>query len=111
MFIEAKVKPFQTKSWIIDKEWEKFIAGTTSRVSSSNLFTQMYHKVRFVGALKEGGIRELKSGVRFPDSSSKQIRKIGNNEVVMRAVEKIELHLDNVYYLALVPEFPQNLLL
>jgi len=104
IFIEAKVKPIQTSKWSIHREWQQFLNGTEGRLSSSNLFTQLYHKVRLVEGLREGGIEALQSGLNFPSCSRKTPRKIGSNEVVLRAARLIQRHLDTVYYVCIIPE-------
>ena len=109
VFVEAKVKTFQRAHWTIDDEFREFTSGTRTKVGSSNLFAQLYHKVRMVAGLRQGGIPALQVGIDFPKSSSRQIRKIGNNGVVLRAVEKLAEHLEKVYYLAILPEQPANL--
>jgi len=103
VFVEAKVKPCQAPPWRIEQEFDRFWAGTQGTVDSSNLFTQMYHKVRFSQALRVGWT-QLEQGVRFPPSSSKATRKIGNNAVVRRAVEKMRPYIGCTYFLALVPD-------
>ena len=107
VFLEAKVKPSQASSWRIEDEFQRFTAGTAGKLHSSNLFTQLYHKVRLVSALKHGGSAEIERGVPFPDSSTRSRRKIGSNPVVLRAVKQIELFLSQVRYVALVPEEPE----
>jgi hypothetical protein len=107
MFLQAKVKPSQASLWRIEEEFQRFTAGTGGRLHSSNLFTQLYHKVRFVSALKHGGIAELQRGVPFPSPSTRSRRKIGSNPVVLRAAKQIELFLAQVRYVALVPEEPE----
>lgn len=106
VFIEAKVKSSQASGWTIQGEYQKFTGGLASKVGSSNLFTQLYHKVRFVTALKHGGLNSLCDGVPFPPSSTRPIRKIGGNKVVLRAVNLISPHIGNVRYLAVVPDSP-----
>ena len=45
VFIEAKVKTFKKKEWLIKNEFEKFRAGVEDKkVSVSNLFAQLYQK-------------------------------------------------------------------
>jgi hypothetical protein len=109
MFIEAKVKPYQLKTWHIEREWEKFIQGTKGRLGSSNLFTKLYHKLRMVDTLREGGLERLQHGVPFPPCSTKQLRKIGRNKVVLSAVKRLEQFLDESYYLAILPDEPENM--
>ena len=109
IFAEAKVKPSQSLRWTIEGEFEKFVDGVGSRLSSSNLFTQLYHKLRMVNSFSNGGLPALQSGVSFPDCSSKPVRKIGNNPIVLKAIKKISKHLDDVYYLAVVPDSTRNI--
>lgn len=104
VFTEAKVKPFQVSEWQIQQEYQDFIAGTRTKGSSSNLFTQLYHKVCLADVLKRGALDGLANGVEFPASSSKATRNIGRNGVVLKAVEELRRYLDQVYFLALVPD-------
>lgn len=106
VFVEAKVGA----TWSIQKEFEGFVEGTSTEVSSSNLFTQLYHKVRLVDALCQRGIAGLQEGTVFPQSSTKRLRKIGTNSVVLRAVEMLAEHRDETYYVALVPDKPDELM-
>jgi hypothetical protein len=104
VFVEAKAGT----GWSIEKEFRGFVDGAQTQVSSSNLFTQLYHKVRLVTGLRQGGIPALKKGLTFPQSSTKRIRKIGGNQVVLNAVSLLAEHLDETYYVALVPEPTDN---
>ncbi len=108
VFIEAKVKSFQKSSWSIEEEYSKFRAGTKSTVRSSNIFTQLYHKVRLVNGLRTGGINALQAGIPFPKSSSKPTRKIGKNKVVLEAVSRLKAYLDTTYYITLIPDAPDR---
>ncbi|MFX0204324.1 MAG: hypothetical protein ACFFCW_50140 [Candidatus Hodarchaeota archaeon] len=109
IFVEAKVKPFQKGQWTAEDEFNKFKAGLESTVSSSNLFTQLYYKVRLMNGLREGGLDALKEVTNFPRSSSKQVRKIGSNKVVLRAVRRLEAYLNRTYYIAIVPDEPARI--
>ena len=117
VFIEAKVKTYSKKPWLISDEFNKFIQpikkikeeDSENRVSSSNLFTQLYYKQRLTKTLKTGGIACLKKGVRFRDVFTKTERKIGSNAVVLKAVEKLKEYLDDTFYVALVPDSDKNL--
>ena len=104
IFVEAKAK----KSWRIQTQFQKFIEGTKSKVSSSNLFTQFYHKIRLVDAIKTVGIPGLQEGIIFPPSSSRSLRKIGSNEVVLNSVKELSMYLDETYYLAILPNNPSE---
>lgn len=109
VFIEGKVKPSQVKSWTAYREWHDFLARKKGPLHSSNLFTQLYHKVRFVSALRQGGLRALQQGVVFPASSTKKLRKLGNNPVVLRAARMIERYVQDALYVAVVPDSVKNL--
>lgn len=63
VFLEAKIKPAQTKSWTLDRQFELFRQGcsTEGELNSSNLFTQLYHKARLVDGLRSG--LDLKKGL------------------------------------------------
>ncbi|MDO8691417.1 MAG: hypothetical protein Q7R39_15640, partial [Dehalococcoidia bacterium] len=67
-------------------------------------FTQLYQKVRLTSTLATEGIDDLKAGVEFPDCSTKRIRKIGGNEIVLGAVELLSRSIDEAYFVALVPD-------
>ncbi|MHA1360819.1 MAG: hypothetical protein ACTSRC_22070 [Candidatus Helarchaeota archaeon] len=103
VFIEAKVKTFE-KKWDINEEFKRFKEGVSKgKVSSSNLFTQLYHKIRLFDELKSGGREKLEKGISFPECSSKSKRRIGKNEVVLKALDKIAQFTDRAFYVALVP--------
>ncbi len=108
VFFEGKVKSSQHPSWMLNDEWTKFFTGICGQLNSSNLFTQLYHKVRFVCALRNAGITGLQQGIEFPACSSKTVRKIGSNPVVLRATQLISEYLDRVQYVAIVPDNPQR---
>ena len=105
VFLEAKVKSSQRNEWKLEQEFEKFISDCNKgdkKLSSSNLFTQLYHKHRFLNGLSD--IEALKKGIDFPKCSTKETRKIGNNPVVLHTVKKIEPYVENAWYIALVPD-------
>ncbi len=121
IFIEAKVKTFQG-DWSILKEFEKFSKGMAKsdppKGFSSNLFVQLYLKMRLIKALKLGGIEELKKGLQFPKSLLKKnrkthdrntLRKIGNNEVVLKATEQLVPYCTDTLFVVLVPDNKQTL--
>lgn len=112
IFIEAKVKTFQKQRWGIRKEFEKFNKGHVrgNKISSSNLFTQLYYKVRLVKALQKESITRLqKEGIQFPKHFSKGKRKIGNNKVVVEAVKELKPYCENTLFIALVPDDISNI--
>ncbi|NQE06161.1 hypothetical protein C5S32_09860 [ANME-1 cluster archaeon GoMg1] len=117
MFIEAKVSAF--KNWHISREFEKFTeaiekireiterngdAQEIKRKLTSNLFMQLYSKTRMMKTLQKGDVTQLHGGVQFPKVSSKEYRKIGNNEVVLKAVGQLKLYCKDTFFVALVPE-------
>ena len=110
IFIEAKVKTSSKGKWEISREYNKFQKGLKTKVSSSNLFTQLYHKSRLIQALKtKTSIESLTDkGVNFPNWSTKKTRKIGNNPVVKESIKIIRPYIENVYYLAIVPGAPKD---
>ncbi|MCR4424135.1 MAG: hypothetical protein WHU95_07125 [candidate division WOR-3 bacterium] len=113
VFIEAKVKTSHRKFRSLDKEFNDFKHGLKDEVDSSNLFTQLYHKTRLFKKLQSGGtaaLEELKEkGIPFPQCSTKKIRKIGKNGVVLRAVNIIlGEYLDDAFFVALVPVDPSD---
>lgn len=109
VFIEAKVKTYRKRPWLIDDEFYRFKDGIAkNEVSSSNLFTQLYHKMRLFNTLKRSGIGGLQIGVEFPKCSSKGTRKIGSNEIVLKAVNKIEEFSKDAFYVALIPDSAEN---
>jgi hypothetical protein len=110
IFIEAKVKTYSTPHWTIDSEYDKFLNGIKEeRVISSNLFAQLYHKVKMTEELRLSGIPVLQSGIQFPKCSSKKIRKIGKNQIVLRAVKRLKDYLGHAYYVAILPDSSVNM--
>ena len=66
------------------------------------MFTQIYHKARLIESLRSGLV--FKKGLDFPQASTKKVRKIGSNPIVLRAVNKIHPYLEHVWFLSLVPD-------
>ena len=110
IFIEAKVKTDAKALWSVVKEFDAFRKGVEEvDVDSSNLFTQLYHKVRLVKALQTGGIKKLERGVCFPRGSSKRKRKIGTNKVVRKAACQLLSYAGDALFIALLPEETEDL--
>ncbi len=107
IFVEAKVLS-QARDWKLSNEFDKFKAGLKSKVNSSNMFTQLYHKQRLVSVLRSSGIEALQQGVDLPSWSTSRRRKVGSHPVVLNALKLIQQHADYVYYLALVPDTHQR---
>ena len=108
VFLEAKVKTSQADAWTLEQEFENFTRGclTDRKLSSSNLFTQIYHKARLMEGLRSSGIQCLQTGLRFSAASTRGVRRIGTNPVVARAVETIDPYREDVWFLSLVPDKP-----
>ena len=113
VFFEVKVKSFQKEKWSLDGEFSNFTqgCGTVGKLSSSNLFTQLYHKSRLIDALRSPniGINGLQDGIEFPACSTKLRRKIGKNGVVLSAVKTIEPYCENAWYFSLVPDKSESI--
>jgi len=110
VFIEGKVKTFQKSYWSIFEEFNEFEKGIDEdRMNSSNLFVQLYYKLRLFKELQIGNIKQLQNGVQFPKGFSKINRKIGNNKVVLRAVNQLKDYCQDAFFIALVPENISNL--
>ena len=122
MFIEAKVRAF--KNWQILIEFEKFTktsekirekikrnedAQEIKRKLTSNLFMQLYLKTRMVKTLQKSDVAQLQEGIQFPKVSSKEYRKIGNNKVVLKAVNQLKGYCKDALFIALVPDDVSNL--
>jgi len=120
IFVEAKVKTFQRyyKSvFDIDKEFEEFEDNIQKsepiNTFISNLFVQLYFKVRLIKVLQHKGIEQLKKGVEFPRCLMKKDRKtqerniprkIGNNDIVLNAVKQLEEYCKDALFVALLPD-------
>jgi hypothetical protein len=112
VFIEAKVKTFEKDNWRIHDEFEEFKRGVENeRVSSSNLFTQLYHKQRLIQGISEIGIQALEQdGLAFPKCSTKKMpRKIGSNPVVKSVVERMNHYLDQSFFIGFIPDKAINI--
>jgi len=106
IFVEAKVKPSQSRYWSIEEEFSAF-REEFEKVSSSNLFAQLYFKHRLVRELQKGDDDWHRMELDFPESLlsvSRRNRKIGSNEIVLKAVELLRQYCNEAYYVAVVPE-------
>ena len=103
LFIEGKVKTFQRKHWSLINEFgkysekEQYIVKHKYSGYSSNLFFQLHLKKLMFDNCNStefgSGIAELKFG---------DIRKIGDNKVVKKALELI-LKCKEAYYIGIIP--------
>jgi len=105
VFVQVKVPSGGKGGWTMADEFEKFRAGPGAVGYVTNLFSELYAKVRMVAALRGGGVAELQQGLAFPPSASgKTVRKVGTHPVTERAVERLAEHLHEAYFVAVVPE-------
>lgn len=110
IFIEAKVKTYSRKEWKIKEEFEKFKKGSAeNNLEPSNLFTQLYRKVRLMKVLQKQGLEGLSDRIDFPECDKKNKRSIGNNKIVWSATKKINTFKDEAYFVCLIPETKMNL--
>jgi hypothetical protein len=109
VFIEAKVKSTRTKGRSIDSIFDEFENGMQNKKLKSNLFNQIYNKMRMVEAFNSTGLDALKSGVNFPDFSKKRRKVIGRNKVVLKAIEQLKEYCANALYVILVPDTQSNM--
>ena len=104
VFIEAKVKTSQRKSWSMEEVVRKFEQGLEHEVDSSNLITQLVYKSWLVKALRDNNWKDImKNGIDSPIATSKKLRKSGDNKVVARVIATIKEYTSSVYYVALAP--------
>lgn len=111
VFIEAKVN---TASGLknLDTEFQEFDECITknnpeNKLNSSNLFTQLYHKMVMMKHINDD---KLFSGIHFPNFSTRSTRKIGKNPGVLKALEFISRSSENNLYIALVPDTKNNII-
>ncbi len=117
LFIEAKVKTVSKRVWSIKDEFKGFSKRIKDynyliekgAVHYSNLFTQLYYKLRMAEAIERGGLAEIKRGVDFHQCFGKKKKKIGSNKVVLRAVEELLRYFDESFFVMLVPDTEKNL--
>lgn len=100
LFIEAKVRCQQP--WTIGTELNRFRrAHHAGHAVFSNLLIQLYGKQRLVEALIAD--EDIVGGVEFRIRSFGR-RKIGTNQVVLSAVRRIRDYVNDVIYVALIPD-------
>ena len=111
IFVEAKVKTYKVKKWEISKEFDEithaFLDPNQPKVSSSNLFIQLYHKVLLIDALRmhlsqRDGQYDRK---QFSDDNT----KIGSHKIVLDAVELLVPYRGEAFFIALSPDNDSNL--
>lgn len=109
VFIEGKVKTSQLK-FSLEKHFSK-LKNCESKFKgiSSNIFVQLYYKYLLYKILENNkdDTTSLKINNIFKKDKDNP-RKIGNNKIVHKAIEKIR-NANNVYFVAILPEKIQNI--
>ena len=102
VFIEAKVKTFQTRQWRIAAEWTAFTEMLRKReLPGSNLFVQLYRKMQLV--------RKAPSpDAVIPPDGVAQRWSLGENGVVQRAAAELAPYCGEPWFVALVPDTREN---
>ena len=102
VFLEAKVKTAGRAYWNIQDEWQEFLQLLEMQQSGSNLFIQLYRKVRLVWKLSHPG--EVLAQADVPGRWN-----LGANPVVLRACNELVGYCRSSWFVALVPDSPQNM--
>jgi hypothetical protein len=101
--LEAKVKTYDPNYWSLQKEWKTFKEAKNSddRRSRSNLFTQLYRKMRL---LKK--VRNMDEEMAA-DALAKRW-SLGKNGVVRQAAHALAKNCSEAWMVALVPDTKAN---
>lgn len=94
--IEAKVKTFQS-NWSVQLEWAKFKDAQRYSECRSNLFVQLYRKMRLLRKLQNASA-EIEGDILSRRWS------LGRNAIVQRAAEELSEHCSKTWLVALVPD-------
>lgn len=103
LFIEGKVKRSQRKHWGLKAEFERYFEKEQYEKKikyngySSNLFFQLHLKKQM---FDNCNLSDFKNGVYEPKFNDN--RKIGENKVVLKALEKIK-RCKEAYYIGIIP--------
>jgi hypothetical protein len=99
--LEAKVKTFDANNWSLNKEWAGFTHPRTPEDRRSNLFTQLYRKMRL---LKQ--VRNMDEEMAADSLANRW--SLGKNAVVRKAAHALSANCAEAWMLALVPESKAN---
>jgi hypothetical protein len=99
--LEAKVKTYDPNYWSLQKEWKMFIEAKNSDKGRSNLFTQLYRKMRL---LKK--VRNMDEEMAA-DTLAKRW-SLGKNGVVRKAAHALANNCSEAWMVALVPDSKAN---
>jgi len=96
IFIEAKVKTYQSRHWSIQSHWDAFTQFSPRQILTSNLFVQIYRKMRLVEKVRSS------AGSLVPNIVSRRW-SLGENDIVKKAAIELAPYCDQVWFVALVP--------
>ena len=96
VLVEAKVKTAQTNEWSIAAQWAAFCDLPQAVAKTSNLFMQLYRKMRLVHAIRSSET-SLEPNGRAPKSS------LGQNAVVKTAADRLRDYCGNTWFVSLIP--------
>ncbi|PTT10124.1 hypothetical protein DBR27_06545, partial [Flavobacterium sp. HMWF030] len=85
LFVEGKVKTYQSRKWCLEKQFEKFEREEKYKGSSSNLFFQLYLKKLLFDNCNSSAFADGIKEPRFQEN-----RKIGKNEIVLKATKLVQ---------------------
>lgn len=104
LFFEGKVKTSQGK-WKIDSQFSKYNKPEQYKGYSSNLFFQLYLKKLLIDYSAVYKNEKVEKGIKEPKFN--EIRKIGNNKIVLEAFDKLKYCKED-YYIGLIPTSKDN---
>ena len=96
VLLEAKVKTSQTNDWSIASQWAAFCEVPKAVAKTSNLFMQLYRKMRLIRKIQCSG-EELPHCGRSPKTS------FGQNTVVNDAIKMLRNYCLETWFVSLVP--------
>ena len=105
LFIEGKVNTYK-KNWKIIDEYSNYLNPKSSDTKTkptnywSNLFSQLYLKTLLIKYRDNYNNPKIEIGILEPNFGD--YRKIGKNEIVLKAFEKLKNYKE-VYYIGLIP--------
>lgn len=98
VLLEAKVKTYQSNSWTVQKEWTAF---KRSPVPTSNLFLQLYRKMRLLRKLQD-----MESTLEADAIAARW--SLGKNGIVRNAAIELSQYCSEAWLVALVPDGKAN---
>jgi hypothetical protein len=103
IFIEGKVKTSQG-SFSLDTNFDALEKGETFDGFSSNIFVQLYYKCLLTLVLKQNATDTSGLGIKnvFRKGKNNDDRKIGGNEIVLKAAKMIK-GAEHYYFVAILP--------